>query len=426
MNAWEGCNNRIISQEEQHLYNHWLACVNTNTPEQLVDRFRALFIEGTGYPERDIAQTLDAILASRHVEHYFQYILNRCCHILINRWQSRPHCHTAIVDLVQLFESGPSNGCNEFSRARSVRRLREIVATFPQTEQYLALNRMARVMSHAYEGDCHGNRPLGTLIQRYPYLYEHCLVTEDSTQEHQQNVRRIQAEAQYRFEIDLSQYVTYRVRRSRMRRQGSSESAERILRPIQNPTLLNDRDLVQSIKHFSGSISDSGSYKDQAQRFLRHNTRSATYRTFKRDLYEYITASLDADYGARQFNNALYKQLMNLYPDSDSQLMSDFLMVRTFSQLFNFLVVDSPKQPQHFVFVDLITNVGALVTTGLLLKLLLLCQKVRPYLERRFSILFNHYESTARDSVSWLVQVLENLNVALSLNFGTVDLSHVL
>jgi hypothetical protein len=121
----------------------------------------------------------------------------------------------------------------------------------------------------------------------------------------------------------------------------------------------------------------------------------------------------------------LYKQLQNTLPQSDSQKFSDFLLVRTCSQLLNFLVVESPQRPNHFVLIDLISNVGPPLTTGLLLKIVLLCRKVKPYLERRFSILFNHYESSTRDAVHWLVKGLENVNLALSTNFGAVDLSFI-
>jgi hypothetical protein len=55
----------------------------------------------------------------------------------------------------------------------------------------------------------------------------------------------------------------------------------------------------------------------------------------------------------------------------------------------------------------------------------LLCRKVKPYLERRLSILFSHYEGYSRETVQWLVLALENVNVALSTNFGTVDLSFI-
>jgi hypothetical protein len=93
--------------------------------------------------------------------------------------------------------------------------------------------------------------------------------------------------------------------------------------------------------------------------------------------------------------------------------------------LLNFLVVESPQKPNHFIFVDLISNIGSTLTTGLLLKIVLICRKVKPCLEKRFSILFNHYELCRRDGVQWLVEAMETLNLALSTNFSTIDLSFV-
>jgi hypothetical protein len=90
------------------------------------------------------------------------------------------------------------------------------------------------------------------------------------------------------------------------------------------------------------------------------------------------------------------------------------------------LVLESSSHPEHFVFVDLINNLGPLFTTGLLMKVVLLCRKVKPYLEKRFSILFSHYESASQNSVEWLVKMFENLNIALSMTFGKTDLSHLI
>ena len=100
-------------------------------------------------------------------------------------------------------------------------------------------------------------------------------------------------------------------------------------------------------------------------------------------------------------------------------------MVRTCGQLLNFLVVENSRKLNHFTFVDLVGNMGATATTGLLLKVVLLCTKVKPYLEKRLAILFDHYESATQESVMWLVQVLENLNIAFSTNFGSANLSLV-
>jgi hypothetical protein len=420
---------RQISAQEQALYDHLLTYIDLEPPEQLVQRFQALFIEGgSGYPDRDIISDLDQILADKQVDLYFRHILNRCCHILINRWQSQRQSQSAIPQLVNLFEVGPTQPLREFSRSRSIQQLRQVVNQFVETEQYLVLKRLAQVIStpETAEPDLSQSRPLGTLIGRYPYLYEHCLIGEESSLEHQNHIRRIQTEAQQRFEVDLSHYVTYRARRAQLKRQANFEQRAQQLRPSTNPTLLTDRELVASLRQFAGKPEQHCSYQELAHRFLAQNCQAATYKSFKDDLYAYITSNLPTGYSNHKFNNLLHQQLADIYPDSNQKKLNDFLMVRTCSQLFNLLVVDSSASRQHFVFVDLINNLGPLVTTSLLLKIVLLCRKVKPYLERRFSILFGHYEGTAQSTVTWLVKVLESMNIALSLNFGKIDLSHMM
>ncbi len=420
-------NTRITTADEQCLYNHLLACVAVEPPEAMVERFHALFIDGFGYPDRDVIASLDRLIASHEIEECFRFILNRCCHILINRWQTNMQHQSAIPALVELLASTPANRIPELSRSRSVRRLRHVTHGFLETEQYLALKRLARVVE-ARQMALPRNRqaaavPLGSLINRYPYLYEHCLVTEDSDIQHQQHVRSMQAEAQHKFEVDLSHYVTYRVRQGRLHRQGQTDFATK-LRMVPNPTLLSDRELVSSLKQFARRRDHGQSYRDGAQRFLLTHNQGASFRQFKEDLFDYILTDVDTGYGQRQFKTLLHEHLFASLADNDGKQVDDFLKVRTCSNLFNFLVVDPSCGRQHYIFLDLINNLGPVYTTGLLLRILLICQKVRPFLERRFSLLFNHYETSSSETVAWLVNMFENMNVALSLNFGTVDLSH--
>ncbi|MEM9265499.1 MAG: hypothetical protein AAGA46_08240 [Cyanobacteria bacterium P01_F01_bin.13] len=417
---------RLVSPQEQVLYDHWLGCVNSEQPDVLIQRFNTLFLDGTGYDDRNVVSSLDTILMDRHADMYFHHILNRCCHILINRWQKHREYQPAIAELVTLFEYSPSQGVREVSRARSVRRLREIVAQFRKTEQYLMLKRLVQVMSEDSEPGLHSRQPLGTLIGRYPYLYEHCLLSEESPQEQKTHVRRMQHQAQKKVELDLSQYVNYRVRRSRLKRKGLLDKHGQWLRPSTNPTLLSDRELVDSLQQFSGTDAQGRTYNDLALRFRSQCCDSVTFKSFKDDLYEYLLSGVDPAYGRQHFNDALYQHLTEIYPDNNDQRLNDFLLVRTCSNLFNFLVVDPAGSHSHFVFIDLINNLGATLTTGLLLRILLLCRKVKPYLERRLSTLFSHYESAKQDSVGWLVKILETLNLALSLTFGHLDISHAL
>ncbi len=420
-------NNRITSVDEQRLYSHLLACVTVESPDAMIDRFQALFLDGFGYPDRDVVAALDRLLACHEIEEYFRFILNRCCHILINRWQTNTQLQPAIPILIELLESVPAGRGPELSRSRSIRRLRQVTQGFLETEQYLALKRLARIIE-ARQTALPRHRqaeavPLGSLINRYPYLYEHCLVTEDSDLQHQRYVRSMQLEAQHKFEVDLSHYVTYRVRRGRLNRQGQPAFADR-LRVVPNPTLLDDKELVSSLKQFARRRDHGQSYRDGAQRFLLTHSQGASFREFKEDLFDYIMADVDAGYSQRQFKAMLQDHLLSTFADSDSKPMDDFLKVRTCSNLFNFLVVDPSAGRQHYMFLDLINNLGPVHTTGLLLRILLICHKVRPFLERRFSLLFNHYETASSETVAWLVNMFENINIALSLNFGSVDLSH--
>lgn len=426
-------NHRITTADEEFLYNHLLGCVGSEPPDVLVGRFQSLFIDGFGYPDRDVLTALDNILASPEIEEYFRFVLNRCCHILINRWQTHPQLQPAILNLVNLFEAEPAatSRVSEMSRSRSMRRIRQAAKEFRETEQYLALRRLARIIearqaAKAQPDEADAVVPLGSLINRYPYLYEHCLVTEDSDLQHQQIVRTMQAEAQHQFEVDLSHYVTYRMRQRQLHRLGQIQAIER-LRVIQNPTLLTDRELVTSLKQFARhrDPGQSLSYRDTAQRFITNHPQGGTFRDFKTDLFDYIMADVEPGYGQRQFKSMLHDHLFSTFSDSDNKPVDDFLRVRTCSNLFNFLVVDPNAGKQHYVFIDLINNLGPINTTGLLLRILLICQKVRPFLDRRFSILFNHYETASSEAVDWLVKVLENVNIALSINFGTLDLSHL-
>ncbi|MBD2663335.1 hypothetical protein B6N60_03212 [Richelia sinica FACHB-800] len=409
--------------EEQQIYQHLLHLVQKESPDHMIERCRALFVDGADYPEHEVLLILDKITASKQAANEFQFFLNRCCHILINRWHMQPQLHYAIADLIELFETPSTRSRVTSFRAREIRRLRELVKHFTQSEQYLILRRFIQVIDQHPTWGNRQHQPLMNLIPRYPYLYEHCLISEDSTFEQQQTVKHFQARVQKKFEIDLSQYITYKLRRVQVLRKYSPEEANRILRPVNNPTLLTDSELYSTLKQFLGKPEQGCTYNELAQKFIQYSSQARTFHEYKDDLYEYLITSIDHQYGKRQFNQKLYTHLQNTLPQADFQKPDEFLVVRTCSQLLNFLVVNSPAAPQHFTFLDLISNQGTLPTIGLLLKIVLISRKVKPFLEKKVAILFNHYESATTDCIGWLVGTLEQLNIALSIHFGNVDLS---
>lgn len=423
MHTLTDCYLRRTSQEEQQLYDHLLYCVQTESPQQIIERFRRLFIEARDYQVPEVRQALDAIVSAKNAEDNFKLVLNRCCHIPINRWQMQSTTQAAIPTLVGLFEQTLPPGA---VYSRSARRTRQLVGQFKDSEQYLTLQRLAHVVESNLNPKLKpdgSDRTVGNLIDRYPYLYEHCLLSEDSSYEHQQTVRHIKTRIQHQFELNLSKYVTYQVRLAQTARSKQRQSRDRLIQPVSNPTLLSDRELGAALREFVGRVQGPYTHRDLAQNFLTQSIKTTSYRAFKDELYEYLLGSFDSQHRQLQFNDKLYDYLKNTLTRYDSQKPSEFLLLRTSSKLLNFLVVDSPQRPDHYIFVDMITNVGATPTVLLLLKIALLCRQVKPHLEKRFSILFNHYEASSGDGVPWLIKSMENVHIALSIHFGSMDLS---
>jgi hypothetical protein len=413
--------------EEQKIYDHFIERVQVEDADQMIERFRLLFIVGSGYPNSEITQVLEKIIAAKITEEDFNFIINRCCYILINRWHSTPHRRQAIAQFNHLFEQVSLNHHSNYSYSRRSNTLARLIQSFIKSEHYAVLKRFTEVVCQPIDFYQRRpkNQPLRTLIPRYPYLYHHCLVSDDSSYEHQQMIRHIKLQKQQKFEVDLSQYVTHQWRRSQAAKV-SLETAKKMKVSVHNPTLLTNRELFFAIQQFVGKVEGKNTYRDLAYRFVNHTQNTPSFRCFKDEFYEYLILSpFESSYTKRQFNDKLYQQLKQIIPQSNEEDFSEFLLLRTCSQILNFLVVESPQKPNHFVFLDLISNIGPTFTVGLFLKIILICRRVRPYLEKRFAILFNHYESSTQEGVQWLVKVLENLNIALTTNFGGVDLSFV-
>lgn len=395
--SWSNYYNRQATPDELLLYTYLIDHVNVEPPSKFIELFRCLFIEGMEDSSSQVWQALERIVSSDVADKEFKFILNRSCYILINHWENNPRFKEAIPKLIALFETPPT----QVARSRTTQRLRQLVQCFRQTEQYRVLR---------YESGNAESRRLRTFLGRYPFIYEPCLLTNDSTDEQRQKVRSRQTQQQQQFDINLSQYITY-------------QQLPKNSRSVKNPTLLSDDELNIAIQQFTGKVDGSNTYKDLAERFRTSSRWTPCYRTFKKELYDdYLTASTNINYGNHQFNQKLQKQLQSTLLEYDTQRLSPILLVKTCRKLLDFLVVESAEQPKHYIFLDLTSNLGITPTIGLLLKIVLLCDKVKPYLEQKFAILFKHYEDYTKDKTQWLVDSLENLNIAFSTNLRMMNL----
>ena len=414
---------KIGSGIEQLVYEHFQRLIKTETPEQLLERFWSLFIEGASYSDSRVWATIEKLAFETTAEQNFPLILNRCCHILINHWQLQPSGNIAIDQLIGML-ANPDPISGKYSRI--VRRLRQLLKLYLKGDDYPILNRLSIVLSdQILSRDAIGSEPLGKLITRYPYLYEHYLVSVERTLENVQTIERIQQKLQDRQEAELSHYFTYQVRKSRIKTQVGRSAASNLPR-VANPTLLPSKDLGVAFLKFAGKAEGGRSYQDLSHSFAARLQTKPTIKGFKRDLYKYLTAGIDSSYGIRGFNDRLGKTIDSILVDRNSQQLDEISLVKICTHLLNYLVLESSTKVQHFVFMDLINNLGAAATTSLLLKIVLICPKTKLLLESRLSILFHHYESSRCKEVAWLVKSLEHWNVAESIHFGKLDASSLI
>lgn len=411
---------KIGSGIEQVIYEHFQRLIKTETSDQLLERFRCLFIEGASYGDSRVWVAIETLAFETTAEQNFPLVINRCCHILINRWQLQSDGNSSIDRLMGML-ANPDPMPGKYSKI--VRRLRQLLQSYLKGHDYPVLKRLnTAINGQVLDRDAIESVPLGKLITRYPYLYEHYLVSAEHIPENIQTIKRIQQQLQDREEAELSHYFTYQVRKSRIKAQVGREAANNLPR-VANPTLLPSKDLGVAFLQFAGKAEGGKSYQDLAHSFAARLQSKPTIKGFKRDLYKYLTAGIDSSYGNRGFNDRLGKTIDSILVDRDSQQIDEASIFKICTHLLNYLVLESSTKAQHFVFMDLINNLGAVATMGLLLKIVLISTKTKPLLESRLSILFQHYESSRCKEVAWLVKSLEHWNIAESIHFGKLDAS---
>ena len=414
-----------IEEPEELLYNSIKQWLQNDSSELIIEKFRYLFIKGNGCDCLEARQALEDIIKSKYAKAEFNFIFNRCCHLIINEWQRHPILKAKIPLLInQIGLALPLNT----AQSRTTRRLRELILKFIESEQYLKLKRLSNLIDRERENSTLNKyQTVGNLIQKYPFLHQQCLLSEDSSYEFQQTITNLQKGIQHRYELDLSRYITYRVRLVEIIRKYKADKKtripKRIIQPVKNPTGLSDRDLDRGLSHYIGEIANGYTYRTWALNFRDRFIYIDSHQELKQRLHDYLTFGFNCQYSKEVLSLKLSNYLDNILPDIHANRVDEFTLLRTCSQLLKVLVVDSIHNIDHYLFVDTIASMGETKVIGLLLKIVLLCDKALPYLEQRFAILFSYYESFTQDGVPWLINSLENLQLALSIHFGKVDTS---
>ncbi|AFZ42787.1 hypothetical protein PCC7418_0558 [Halothece sp. PCC 7418] len=410
-------------QKQEQIYEHLKACVQKETPEEVLGRYHRLFVQATGYEDPEIREALEQIVKEEEKNKNFSSFVSYCCYLAINYWLTQDaEAQQAIGDLVQNFQEIPP-----FARSQTMasRRIREKVSEFSKSDYFLRMQRLRTLLITDEETQRDKSQPLSAILGRYPFLFQDCILPQDNYPETKRTLKKFQVKQQQDFEASLANYITNQVRLSRLaKRYNCWEKAQESITAIPNPTLLKEPELISTLQHFISGVQGTSTYQDLAKRFITHSSKADTFKIYKRDLYEYLVNSLDGDYVKKQFRKRLSTYLKNTLVDWDRQKPNEQLMLRVANNLLKFLVVESRQNIDHYLYLDLITHLGPTQTVGLLLKIMLLSNKINPYLMSRFAILYNHYENVPRHNVHWLFKSLENLKIALTIHNSTVDLSY--
>ena len=411
MDSWAHYFERSTTPAEVYLYDHLMREARTVEPARVVEHFRQLFVDGVSYSNPRAVKALEWIVNAPFSRSEFKFILNRSYYIVINAWRESGRNRVFIPALIDTVLASP---VTPDSSVRN-RHLWQLTQHFIQSEQYQALQRLSSTIRSERRGkDVQTkprNVPLETILHRYPYVYEHNLLTQDSTVEQRHTIHAIRQEAQAKYDLDLSRYLAYH---------RSSSYREVAVFPARNPTLLSDAHLNKALSQYVGRVDGRNTQRDLANCFLTYSKWTRSYSEFKGDLYDYLTLSMGSWFSGQRFGSRLSDRLHSTLSQYDDKPPTNALFQETCKSLLNFLVVEGPQNPEHTNFIDMLGNLGATLTISVLLKIILLCEQAKPWLERRFAILFNHYGDHPQTDVKWLVESLETLNVAMSTNFSNL------
>lgn len=405
-----------VTPQERQILQHLSDCLEDEPPEQILERFRHLFIDAKDYRDVNIQAALSKIALAKQEENKFYDFLNRCCYQTIDVWLPSSKTRPAIAQLVQLFEHLPVPG---FQQARGIRHLRQSVRDFVErSEQYQQLKDLAHRVCLPSEGAS----TVGHLIHRYPFLFKPYLLNESSSSEQSRGLQDWQEKSEHYFELRLARFLNYQLRLAQVARARQlSQGAGRILQREKNPTLLSDRELGGILSQFSNKIFDRSKHPNLAERFLEHSYQLPTYQDFKEHFYAYLIVSLDSNYAMRDFNPQLKAYFGGLLKQYNPKKMNESLLLRTAKKLLNFLTVENAKQTDHSFLMTTTEGLGINGILDVLFRIILLCPSLRPELERRWAILFGNYAFFPPGEAKWLIKLFEAYHVICSIHFGSAD-----
>ncbi|MBP0026838.1 hypothetical protein [Roseofilum sp. Guam] len=380
------------SQYQETIYRYFLAIVKTDSPDQVLQQFRRLFIDHTEINDPAVNQALFSLVFANKEEN-FSHTLKRCCYILINNWEASRH-HDAVRDLVGSFEA-QKIGRN--SHSIPIKRLKAWTLNFINSPDYEGIKLFCAKFDLEEQ----------TWSDRYTsYLLVPQYTNLQNSAEQRQAAKVRSQELKEKFKFDLAMYTT----RSQLTHKRTDEAPK-------NPTRLGDEvlHLIKTILLRRGPYN----YLNLANIFLQQ-TQDISYHEFKQALQRYLVFSVNDTAFIHLIENQLSVKLENVYTDYDGLPVTRALQLRTCNRVVEYLTTEDRTTPST-LFVLWVAQNNPLTLVTMMLKLILISKPTRVHLEARIADLISYYKNYPEQECKWLINFMEVLNIAFAIYADNVQ-----
>jgi hypothetical protein len=365
---------------------------------QVRDDFYRLLWDGNAFPDQKTYAALQSVVLSSEFREYGLQFINRCYYTVCNplHLESR---HDDLAALILHLEKLPAKR----GSSPHVKRLRDLLNDYRQSDYYKVLKRHMRLIDKDTALAPQETIRFGDQFKRYFFVYMDAAQTRDiydAPEDLNSGIWRKRDKQLRQLRNDLATF---------QRSRNGCQKGRAF-----NPTGLSDEVLVKAFQVYRPGRKHS--FKNQAKAFEARSKGLRTIGEYKEALLQHIMNPLsEIEASVRENLRRRLRQLLSKL-NGDEMPINRTSKITVCQKLLSEVMHHNEAQPNSNVFYLLIKKAGHQVMTGFLLNLTLTCQMVRHDLERRFAHLFHIFENRACQTVQWLVDAFEHMNVALALN----------
>ncbi|MBN3883798.1 MULTISPECIES: hypothetical protein [unclassified Nostoc] len=380
-----------IAQEE--VYSFFVEIVKKLPPEDVLQEFKGLFIDGLDLEDSDYIPGIYSIFLEDQEQELYN-TLKRCCYIIVNNWKTNRK-DKYIQELVNLF-------INENLKIKTnnhpvVKICKSWLENFVNSKDYKDL----KLFATKYEESSKGH-----WANRYTsYLLIDQSVNQKNPREQQEAARKLSKQIKDKFKFELAMYIA------------RSQSAVSSTARYRNPSILGD----QALRLIKAIVLKRGvfSHENIAHIFIKQ-TENQTLKEFKINLEKYLFFSVENQESVEILQQQFTEILSLWKKDYNQETITKELFLRTCNRVIDCLTIENGEEPSS-LFILLINQGHSLTLVIILLKIILICKNSRRHLETRIAHLIRFYEKYSEEECKGVINFMEIFNITFAIYAENVE-----